>query len=196
MINHGLFFDAIRGAFGPFQQGQVDGIDALLFALDADPDVALPSHAAYMLATAWHETAATMQPIEERGGDAYFIRRYSPGTRVGRALGNVSIEDAVRYRGRGYVQLTGRRNYAKAGRILGTDLEGDPDRALHQDVAYRILSRGMRDGWFTGRALAHYLTPARTDYVGARRIINGTDRAETVAVYAMRFEAALREARA
>jgi hypothetical protein len=62
-------------------------------------------------------------------------------------------------------------------------------------VAYRIASLGMRQGLFTGRKLATYINDAQCDYVNARRIINGTDRAQDIAGYAQTFETALRAAR-
>ena len=53
---------------------------------------------------------------------------------------------------------------------------------------------GMIRGWFTGRKLLDYIDGDRRDYVNARRIINGTDRAQVIAGYAMAFERALRAA--
>ncbi len=177
-------FTIIRKQFGALKQGQVDGINRLVvhMAVAKTPI----EHQAYLLATAWHETAATMQPIHERGKVTYF-NKYEPGTRIGKVLGNTKPGDGYAYRGRGYVQLTGRANYAAAGRKLGIDLVGKPDLALDPDHAADILIKGCSEGWFTTKKLSDY-----TDYENMRRVVNGTDRAELIAGYADMFEAALR----
>ncbi len=102
--------------------------------------------------------------------------------------------DGKAWFGRGYVQLTHKENYRKAGAMIGADLACDPDRALDPDLAARILVDGCETGIFTrangkpGHKLSDYLPG---DYVGARRIVNGSDRAQTVAGHALAFEAAL-----
>ena len=85
---------------------------------------------AYLLATAYHETAFTMQPIVEFGGRKYFDK-YDTG-RLAEALGNTpqADGDGFFFRGRGYVQITGRANYEKAGRKLKFDLVNKPDLLL------------------------------------------------------------------
>lgn len=179
------FFAHIRPMFGgSLTQKQVDGIEALLAATARLPI----SHRAYLLATAKHETADTMQPITESGGRKYFDK-YDTG-KIAKTLGNTpdADGDGYKYRGRGYVQITGRANYAKAGDWLNLDLIGNPDVALQPTIAAAILVRGCAAGWFTGRKLSDYLPG---DYVNARRIVNGTDRAELIAIYADTFEAAL-----
>ena len=181
MTDPANFFTAVRQHFGPLNQGQVDGFNTLLNAT-ADWPV---SWRAYALATAWHETAFTMQPIKERGTDAYFTRMYDPkGVRphVAANLGNTKPGDGAKYAGRGYVQLTGRRNYTRYG------IADRPDEAMKPDVAAAILKSGMADGIFTGRKLSDYLPG---DYLNARRIINGTDKAKIIAGYAAAFEGAL-----
>lgn len=178
-------FDVIRPMFGgSLTQSQVDGINTILTAFKAHGNNSTMS-LAYLLATAKHETADTMQPIYERGAKAYF-NKYEPGTKIGANLGNTLKGDGYRFRGRGYVQLTGRANYAKAGKKLGIDLVGNPDLALQPDIAARILIRGCIEGWFTGKKLGDYAT-----FLNMRRVVNGTDRATLIAGYADRFFAAL-----
>jgi hypothetical protein len=58
--------------------------------------------------------------------------------------------------------------------------------------AYKIMSLGMRQGSFTGVGLSKYINADKCDYVNARRIINGTDKAQTIAGYATKFESILR----
>lgn len=152
---------------------------------------------AYALATAYHETARTMQPIKEYGGTSYFRRMYDiSGERPykARELGNFSVGDGAKYAGRGYVQLTGKSNYARAGRTLGIDLVHHPDLALDPQYAADIMFRGMSEGWFTTRKFSTYLSGPVADYAGARRIINGTDQAAKIRRYAVLFEAALSDA--
>lgn len=189
------FFAAVRAgkALGPvLTEGEVKGCEAILAACQGFP----VAWAAYCLATAVVETASTMQPIKEYGGQAYFRRMYDiEGDRPAKAreLGNLIPGDGARYAGRGYVQLTGKANYVKAGAALGLPLAVDPDMALRPDVAARIMRQGMQEGWFTGKSLATYLR-AESDMVqftAARRIINGQDRAAEIAGYAMHFQQAL-----
>lgn len=187
-MNHSAFFAAIRPLFGgALTQDQVDGCEALLAACDRQPI----SFAAYIMATAFHETAATMQPISERGGQAYFWRMYDQqGTRPGiaKALGNTKPGDGALFHGRGYVQLTGRSNYAKASQMVGVDLVADPEKAKQPTIAAQIIVAGMLKGIFTGKSLHDFLPG---DYAGARRIINGRDCADLIASYAFKFDAAL-----
>ena len=169
------FFDAIRPMFGGrITPMQVAGLETLLAATEGLPI----SHRAYLLATAFHETCQTMHPITEYGGRRYFDK-YDTG-RLAEALGNTPEADGDGYifRGRGYVQITGRANYIKAGGRLGFDLMNNPGVALHPTVAALILVRGCSDGWFTGKKLSDYLPG---DYIGARRVVNGTDRAVSIA---------------
>lgn len=178
------FYDAIRPIFGgSLTESQVQGIEVLLAATDGLPI----GHRAYLLATAKHETAHTMQPIYERGKRAYF-NKYEPGTKRGEALGNTKPGDGYLFRGRGYVQLTGRDNYIKAGKKLGLNLVDGPDAALSPMIAARILVQGSSEGWFTGKKLSDYLPDS---FVEARRVINGTDRAQEIAAIAISFGKAL-----
>lgn len=148
---------------------------------------------AYVLATAYHETAHTMKPIYERGQKSYF-NKYEPGTKLGKALGNTEKGDGYRYRGAGYVQLTGRANFIRAGKKIGRDLVNSPELAIDPAIAAKVAVRGMVEGWFTGKKLSDYISGARTDFNNARRIINGTDKAATIANYARNYMADLENA--
>lgn len=197
----GAFYAAARALrlFGrSIEQDEVDGCNAILKACGT---AGFPlADAAYTLATVLHETAGTMQPIKEYGGKAYFFRMYDKdGARPGvaRELGNSERGDGVRFHGRGFVQITGRRNYAKAGEALGIDLVGNPDLALEMDTAAEILVRGMAEGWFTSRDLDDFL-PRDGEATGeqfsrARLVVNGRDRAAKIAREARDFQTALRK---
>src|SRR6185312_10129046 len=181
------FFDGAREEpFGcRLAQSQVGGLNALISAWEAGGD-GDNRKLAYLLATAFHECAATMQPISERGAVRYFAK-YDAGTKLGKALGNTLSGDGYRFRGRGYVQLTGRANYVSAGSKLGVDLAANPDLALAPDIAAKIIVRGMSEAWFTGKKLSDYINSGHCDFVAARKIINGTDRAVLIAGYANDF---------
>ncbi|HVF89548.1 MAG TPA: hypothetical protein VNH22_05740 [Blastocatellia bacterium] len=193
-FNHTTFFTGYKNIYGPLKQGQVSGIDGLLCYIELDPDVTDLRWAAYMFATIKLECADTFQPITERGPKAYF-NKYEPGTRIGNNLGNKVKGDGFLYRGRGYVQITGRANYQNMSNALGLTGEDDlllnPDHALHPDVAYRIMSYGMRNGSFTRKKLSDYISGTKVDYTNARRIINGVDQAAKIKGYAINFESIL-----
>jgi hypothetical protein len=196
MLNRQFFFTHARSWLfdGRLTQSQVDGLTGILDEWEHGHAHLDDRWLAYMLATAHHETDRALRPVVERGGAAYFRAMYDPeGARpaLARRHGNTAPGDGQRYRGRGFVQLTWKNNYRQAGEALGIDLVGNPDRALEPAVATRLLFEGMQRGWFTGRRLADYFNPQREDWVGARRIINGLDKANLVAAYARQYYAGL-----
>ncbi len=195
MLNRARFFAGVRSSLflNKMTQAQVDGCNAILDGWEArtNPDL---RQLAYMLATTKWETAHTMQPIGEHGGDAYFRRMYDPEGERGdfaRANGNTEPGDGVKYHGRGYVQLTWRSNYAKMAELTGVDLVNEPERALEPAIAATILFEGMERGLFTGAKLSRYFNAADCNWINARRIINGTDKAGAIADIARAFNVAL-----
>lgn len=86
--------------------------------------------------------------------------------------------------GRGYVQLTWEFNYATFSKILNIDLLRNPDLALDSKISSKILCIGMTKGLFTGVSLSHYFGPGKADWVNARRIVNGLDKAKEFAEHA------------
>lgn len=137
---------------------------------------------AYILATAYHETARTFEPIDEFGkgkGKPY-------GQKIKQNKRRYLVPDKI-YFGRGLVQLTWYENYERFGKFLGIDLLNNPELCLNLDVSVKILVEGMQRGMFTGVGLDRYFNDEREDYVNARKIINGLDRAELIAGYANKF---------
>lgn len=197
-MNRKAFFDAIRPSFGGLSQSQVNGFTAILD--EAERRGTPRNNLAYDLATAWHETATTMQPIEERGARSYFDK-YEPGTKIGKMLGNTVKGDGYRYRGRGLEQVTGRRNVELVSKYYGVDFVANPELLCDPRYAVPILFDGMEKGWWTGKAESDYIdTLDESDaedlreYVNARRVVNGTDKASLIGGYALKFEKALSDA--
>lgn len=170
-----------RAPLGPtLTQAEVDGCTRILAACAA---ASFPvSWAAYVLATAVHETAGQLRPIAEYGKGA------------GKQYGKAGKHGQAAY-GRGDVQLTWDYNYERADRELGLNgaLVANYDLALDPAISSRIIVRGMEEGWFTGKKLVDYLpaTANQAQFASARRIVNGTDKADLIAGYAMTFQAGL-----
>jgi hypothetical protein len=184
-LNSATFFNLVRLSVfeGKLSASQVEGLELII--AEGNRRHINNEFLAYVLATAAWETAYTMQPITEYGSQKYLRgKKYWP------------------YIGRGFVQLTWRDNYEKAGRILGVDLVGNPDLAKRPDIAVRILFDGMILGWFTGKGLDDFLDGKDEsdkedlrEFSNARRIVNGTDKQVAIGKLAISFEKALRASR-
>lgn len=125
------------------------------------------AQAAYVLATAQHESR--FAPIREIWGPTAAQRGYQGRTDIG----NTEPGDGFRFRGRGYVQITGRTNYQQYSDLLGVDLVGNPDFALNPQTAATIAVHGMTNGVFTSRRLDRYINDGGTNFYRARRVVNG-----------------------
>lgn len=182
------FFPQIRNEIfhNHLNQKQVDGINFILNEWEKSNFTDL-RWLAYMLGTAYHETATTMEPVHEYGGNAYFTKMYDiTGDRPNsaRRMGNTVLGDGIKYCGRGYVQLTWKNNYKRMGNLLGVDLVGQPDLAMKPEIAVKIMFLGMTSepkNTFSGVNLGHYFNQDTEDWEGARHIINGTDHASLIA---------------
>lgn len=168
-MDRATFFNVVRNApfSGILAKTQVEGMDAILDEWDRR-NLSDKRWLAYMLATTYHETAHTMQPIEEIGRGR------------GRPYGN------TQFWGRGFVQLTWEDNYRKMGKRLNVDLVADPDKAMDLDIATQVMFEGMINGVFTGVKLSKYFHED-SDWYNARKIINGLDRADLIAGYGRAF---------
>lgn len=109
-----------------------------------------PKQQAYILATAqWESNMGVYRtelwnpqnPTEEQ-------KNYdAPGNKLGNIPGS---GDGYRFRGRGYVHITGRANYTKYGLQNNPELAADPKKAAH------LLVYGMKDGAYTTNCLNDY----------------------------------------
>ena len=173
-MNMQYFFERIKKAVfgGKLTQKQVDGMNRIIAYRDEKWPKMPDAELAYLLATVVHETAFTMQPVTEYGSLAYLkSKKYWP------------------WIGRGLIQITWKTNYLKFG-------IKDPDMALTWPVSLDVAFRGMILGMFTGKKLSDYIKPGKVpDFVGARAIINGTDKAKLIAGYANSFLDALTQAK-
>lgn len=172
-MNTEYFFNRIRQSVfgGKMTQSQVEGVTNILNYRDKNWPKMSDDELAYLLATVVHETAHKMQPIREMGGERYLrSKKYYPWV------------------GEGLVQVTWKENAVKFGAKKPGDL-------LTWPIALRAAFEGMIKGMFTGKKLADYINKDRVDYVSARRIINGTDRAKLVAHYARAVRDALRQSK-
>ena len=107
---------------GSFSEG------ALISALDA-AGYTNKKERAMFLAQMAHETGNFRYDEEIHDGSNY----------EGRSdLGNNQPGDGKRYKGRGYIQLTGRANYRQYGNLIGVDLENNPDLAKDPNIAARV----------------------------------------------------------
>jgi putative chitinase len=135
----------------------------------------LPRVAAFLAQLA-HESAEWRHFEELATGEDYEGRQ---------DLGNVEFGDGMRFKGRGPIQLTGRRNYRDAGRALGIDLELNPSRASDCDVGFRVA------GWYWHtRQLNGFADQGDFDAI-TRRINGGTNGKKQRDAYHARALAAL-----
>tara|TARA_R110001606_G_scaffold367726_1_gene523321 strand:- start:670 stop:1221 length:552 start_codon:yes stop_codon:yes gene_type:complete len=176
-MNKAIFFKEYRNHLDKdrkLTQKEVDALDLFLDSFLVNKDYFTVPQWAYVFATAFHETAHTFEPVRE----AFHLSdnwrknnlRYYP------------------YYGRGYVQLTWDYNYKKYSEILNINILNNPDRAMEHNIAFKILIHGMKNGIYTGKRLDRYINENRKSYLYARFVVNGIDKRELIANYAVLFE--------
>lgn len=135
---------------------------------------------AYVLATCYHE--CRYKPISEI--------RAKPGTKIWKWQNRYWPSG---FYGRGYSQLTWRKNYRKFSPIVGVNLEANPDQALRPEIGAKILVYGMANGTFVANGLTSktrlstFLNDGEPDWLGARAIVNGSFEADKVADAAIKI---------
>jgi putative chitinase len=170
-INRPATFGTIKSFFGTLKQSQVDSFNLFFDEWDGKDK----RHLAYILATVWHETAKTMLPIEEYG--------------KGKGKAYSKLENGISYYGRGHVQVTWLVNYQALTRAnkKGWEFVKQPELLLQNKPSIWATFYGMRVGLFTSKRLDHYFNTEKSDPINARRIINGTDKAELICEYYNKF---------
>lgn len=193
-------YDILRARFGRLNQSQVDEIEYRVSIMDQDKSLSY-AQAAYILATIWHETARTMQPIEEYGkgkGRPYGTwLTNSKGVKYcyknGRKDTVYTFDEYPHlYYGRGDAQNTWFDNYEKLSKVFGVDFLNHPELLLQREYSVKAIIYSMKVGLYTGKKLSDYIYQSKIDFVNARRIVNGTDRAKHIAEYAEVFYKALK----
>ncbi|MEN9886064.1 MAG: hypothetical protein RL758_642 [Pseudomonadota bacterium] len=139
--------------------------------IDRAEELALPMAA---LASSYGLLAAPLrlphflaQLAHESGGFRYMEELASGAAYEGRAdLGNTSPGDGKRFKGRGPIQITGRANYRRFGRIIGIDIERHPEAAAIPSIGLQLALAYWQDRGLNALADAD-------DVVGITRRING-----------------------
>src|SRR5262245_34711825 len=128
---------------------------------------------AYILATAEHESDSFNTLEEYSDGSQYEGRN---------DLGNTKAGDGPRFKGRGYVQLTGRRNYTRYSEITGVELVKLPFILMNWPaLSVFVIVDGMIRGVYTSRRLDEFVNSSKQDFFNARLVVNGHDRAQKIA---------------
>lgn len=173
--------------FKPLEADQKAGLSELLSYFNDDPHMTDIRWVAYCLATVKHECGDEWQPIEEYGK--------GKGLKYGHPVPPYQHV----YYGRGLVQTTWKGNYEmltvawnKAHPDRPVDFVKNPELLLQMEYSYFAMSYAMRNGKYTGASLKRWINAEKCDYVNARRIINGTDKAELIADHAVKFERILK----
>ena len=99
-----------------------------------------PTELAMFMAQMSHESGSFRYDTEIASGE-----KYETGTATGKVLGNTQPGDGPRFKGRGYIQLTGRWNYGHFGKLVGVDLISNPELAADPDIAAAIAVRFYKD---------------------------------------------------
>lgn len=194
------FYDSIRTSLfkGNMSVKQVEGIDAFLGEWQRQ-GLTDARWLAYMLATAYHETAKTMQPIEEfgRGKGRPYGKKLKMGGGPGKRIPYTTPDKL--YYGRGHTQNTWFENYqalTKAAAKTGHnwDFLNHPELLLTMEPSVWATFHGMQTGLYTGKRLLHYFNDTMEDWVNARKVINGLDKAALIAGYGKAFLSALKTA--
>lgn len=200
-MDRAAFYNVVRKPLGGLTTPSVQGLE--LFLTEGERRQEPLQRLAYVLATVWWETSKTMQPVRE----AYWIGN-----------GNEAIAEAWRkkhlryypFYGRSYPQFTWGANYKKASDTWNTKFRGDgplvdfvktPDAIMDPTYGVPLTFDAMEQGWFTGKDLADYIdTVDESDaedlreFVRARAIVNGKDRASDIGNLALTFEKGLKAA--
>ena len=129
----------------------------LLWAAMLPAGIVLVTRAAAFVAQLAHESGEFRYSLEAASGLPYEGRK---------DLGNIQPGDGEKFKGRGIIQLTGRDNYEKYGRMIGVDLIASPSAAALPENAAKIAVAYWND---------HHLNELadQGDFKGVTKAING-----------------------
>lgn len=185
----------LKAAIAAAAPGAPDGAAEALAALDpATPALATPLRAAHLIGQCAHESLGFTRAVESLRFAtperlmAVWPRRFRtraealPFVRAPEALassvyagrmgnGDAASGDGWRYRGRGWLQLTGRANYRRFGALLGIGLEAEPELAAEPGVAWRIAAAYLATRRRMGRTALAWADADNAEMV--TRIVNG-----------------------
>lgn len=190
MINKKIFFDEYKRNLDPnrsLDAKEISAIDTFIDFVDSSVCKLELNQWAYVFATTFHETKATFLPVRE----AFYLQERYNWTEAQFTAWRKKNLRYFPWDGKGFVQLTWEDNYKKFAKILGIELIKFPELAMIPKYAFEIMVYGFIHGSFTGKKITDYINGSKKDYKGARRCINGTDKAELIATYANKFENAL-----
>jgi len=142
----GIMPNCLRPGYLPFLNAAMD-----------EAQINTPKRVAAFVAQLAHESGEFRYMQEIADGKAYEGRK---------DLGNVVPGDGPRFKGRGPIQLTGRNNYAAAGKALGLDLISNPETVATHEVGFRVAA------WFWASRNLNALAD-NGDFDGITRRING-----------------------
>lgn len=172
------FLTAFEPQFPKLNKSAKQGLTFLIEQINSDSFEML-EHVAYLLATAYWESGRTFQPVREKRASKL---RQPKLYKLQNRYWNTGAY------GRGLVQTTWPENYCKFGLCKREDY----DKALEPKKSYEMLARGMKEGLYTQYKLSSFIKPGDVNYRKARQIINGMDKADVVAGFAIAIEKALR----
>jgi putative chitinase len=199
-INRKVFFDGIRsGPFpGKLNKSQVDGITPIIDVFER-LKLTDPQWLAYILATVFHETGQRMVPVREgfASTDAQARAAVASLYRKGRIRRDYAIPShGFSWFGRGRVQNTHYENYLALEQRLGHPFTTNPSLLLDPIIDAEVTVIGHVEGIWAGDSkgrhkLSRYFNKTISDPIGARRIVNGTDKAVLIAGYHKQFHSDL-----
>lgn len=212
---------ALRAVAPHLPDDAISGLERARPALLRAGALASPRRAAHLIGQCAHESAGFTHRFEVlyyRSPErllAVFPRHFrnraeaEPLARNPRALANrvyagrmgnggIASGDGYRYRGRGWLQLTGRANYARMGAALGLDLERQPDLAARADIAWSVAGVYLATRRSAGRSALEWADLDNVERV--TRIVNGglnglTERRRLTALALSRLSAGERHLR-
>jgi len=183
MINRKETYSKINVNFGKLSQSQVIGFEAIFDMWDF-LKLKDSRWLAYILATIWHETAKTMQPIEEFGK--------GKGKKYGKRMwysGKFYTDISHIFFGRGHTQNTWRDIYLKLTKANKNnwDFVNHPELLLQMKPSIWATFHAMTIGLYTGVSLSQFFNDKKNDPIGARKTINGNDKAILIKGYYDKF---------